>query len=650
MPETPSRAIRLFGTEQPAPSMRILRAGPLSAELEDGNLRYIRLNGVEMMRAISFVARDPVWGTYQPEIVDLAIEESDQAFRVSYGATVRDARQSFRYEAVIEGRADGFLRFAAKGTAETDFATNRTGFVVLHPVDGVAGAPATVENVDGNVREARFPDEIDPYQPMMDLRAVTHAIADGTRVTCRMTGDTYEMEDQRNWTDASFKTYVRPISLPWPYTLAAGTAIEQSVTLSVEGPTPRPRQRSDSVTLRIGDLAGTVPPLGIGIDPVDLDATRAEVEPLRTVAPAIALFRHDAGRGGDLAQLADAAALARTLGAEARLQLVVRDLDDFVGELDAVGEAAAALGSPFRTVYVSPAPDLFGTLPGSPWPACPPLEDVYAAARKAFPGVALGGGMFAYFTELNRKRPPLEGIDAVTFLTTAINHSCDDRSVAETLECLPYIAKTARSIAGGKPYAVGPSGIGVRDNPYNEERLVVTDNARVSTGFNDPRQRGLFAAAWNLGYFARFAEGGAESITLGGGVGAFGLLHSPQAWPQPWFDEEGGLFPTFHVLRGLAALNAGVRRAVSVSDERAVLALAVDRQRGGREIWIANLEDVPHKVRIEPTPGNAAAYVLDADGFVAATKNPDFLLRTPRPLADSTLELDSYAVARIVDA
>ena len=28
------------------------------------------------------------------------------------------------------------------------------------------------------------------------------------------------MEDQRNWTDASYKTYVRPLALPWPYTLA----------------------------------------------------------------------------------------------------------------------------------------------------------------------------------------------------------------------------------------------------------------------------------------------------------------------------------------------------------------------------------------------------------------------------------------------
>jgi len=34
------------------------------------------------------------------------------------------------------------------------------------------------------------------------------------------------MEDQRNWTDASYKTYVRPLALPWPYTLATGATLD----------------------------------------------------------------------------------------------------------------------------------------------------------------------------------------------------------------------------------------------------------------------------------------------------------------------------------------------------------------------------------------------------------------------------------------
>ena len=40
----------------------------------------------------------------------------------------------------------------------------------------------------------------------------------------RVLGDAFEMEDQRNWADASFKTYVRPLSKPRPYVIAKGAS------------------------------------------------------------------------------------------------------------------------------------------------------------------------------------------------------------------------------------------------------------------------------------------------------------------------------------------------------------------------------------------------------------------------------------------
>ena len=131
-------------------------------------------------------------------------------------------RRNSPISAEIVGRADGTLRFAARGRAVTDFLTNRTGFVVLHPIENVAGKPARVTEATGKTFDTRFPDLIDPVQPMMNLRAIRHEFAPGASVECRMEGDTFEMEDQRNWTDASYKTYVRPLALPWPYTLAKG--------------------------------------------------------------------------------------------------------------------------------------------------------------------------------------------------------------------------------------------------------------------------------------------------------------------------------------------------------------------------------------------------------------------------------------------
>ena len=47
----PSRAFKLCGTEQPDEVGRVLTAGPLSVELNNGNLRYLRVGGVEVLRA-----------------------------------------------------------------------------------------------------------------------------------------------------------------------------------------------------------------------------------------------------------------------------------------------------------------------------------------------------------------------------------------------------------------------------------------------------------------------------------------------------------------------------------------------------------------------------------------------------------------------
>ena len=211
MPTQISDSIRLYGTDESVEAPRILQAGPLSAELEAGNLRHIRYHGEEMIRAISFIVRDKNWGTYAPEISQFEVQEMPGSFRVSYEAVIEG---EFRYSAVITGEANGSLSFSGTGNATSDFLTNRTGFVVLHPIEGVAGAACTVEHVDGRIEETKFPLLIDPVQPMRDLRAITHEFSPGLKVTCRMEGDAFEMEDQRNWTDASYKTYVRPLALP----------------------------------------------------------------------------------------------------------------------------------------------------------------------------------------------------------------------------------------------------------------------------------------------------------------------------------------------------------------------------------------------------------------------------------------------------
>ena len=127
----------------------------------------------------------------------------------------------------------GLITFEVTAEPRTPFLTARCGFAVLHPLEGIVGQPAIIEHVDGSREQATFPDLIAPSQPFMEIRAIEHQVAPGISARCLMTGDVFEMEDQRNWSDASYKTYVRPLALPWPYVMDAGVRNQQAVELLI---------------------------------------------------------------------------------------------------------------------------------------------------------------------------------------------------------------------------------------------------------------------------------------------------------------------------------------------------------------------------------------------------------------------------------
>ena len=641
----PSTLLRLYGTEEELAKPRLLRAGPLTAEFEAGNLRHIKMDGIEVMRAISYIVRDKDWGTYNPTISDLAVTETASEFQVAYTAIAKDGRQEFRYRATITGSRER-VTFRAHGEAVSDFLTNRTGFVVLHPIAGVAGGPVEIEHTDGRIVKGRFPDVIDPIQPMMDLRCLTHQAAPGLRVACRMEGDTFEMEDQRNWTDASYKTYVRPLALPWPYTLKAGTQLEQSVTLAISGSaSARAASGDQAISLALGSQSGPAPALGLGLDPDEIRATASAVESLALLGAQHLICHHDPRRGHDAATLAAAASIAASLGAEPWLEAVVTRVDGFEDEIARLGAAVADIGPPFATVLLSPAPDLKCTLPGSPWPPAPPADAMFRSARRAFPKARIGGGMFSFFTEMNRKRPPLAEIDLVSFTTSALVHAGDDHSVMEGLESLPAIAASARAIAGKLPLTVGPSAIGFRMNPYGAAPMDNPQNIRQAMNRNDPRQRGLLGAAWTIAYYAHFARSGFNAIAFGGTTGALGALYARNPWPAPWYDDGGGrLFPVYHALRGLAGLAGKNMRALDISSPSAIQGICVEKD-GTRELWIANLTPDPQHVAL-PTGAQEIA-VLDSSGFVAAASSARYLDDLGPLSGTGPVALAPFAIARI---
>jgi hypothetical protein len=653
-PIQPKRAIKLFGTEVPEPKLRTLQAGSLSAVFDNGALRYIKLGETEVLRAIAFLVRDENWGTFTPEISNLKVRQGKNDFRVTYDARCKDAKRSLAYRAEIACSAEGALRFDATAMPETDFLTNRTGFIVLHPLSGVAGCPVEVEQVDGRKVKDKFPAIINPIQPFFGIRSLRHKVAPGIFATCRMEGDTFEMEDHRNWTDASFKTYVRPLAEPWPYTLPKGVEIKQSVSLTFSGKLPRPKAagRAKPIEIALGRGGGTLPMIGVAIPEVEADAALSNAAQIAAAGARHLVCEVDGRHGGLAGTLGVYQRLGKATKADVILEVILPGEQAPDVELKRISAAVKDANLIPAAIAISPAMDLRGVLPGSKGPEGPTLEQIYRAARAAFPGAKLGGGTFAFFTELNRKRPPAQLLDFVTHTTCPIVHAADDVSVMETLEALPFVVQSAKAFIAGKAYHIGPSSIPARLNPYGASTASNPGNGRVCLADMDPRQRGLFGAAWTLGYVAALAPGGLWAITLGAATGPSGMIYRRTNQAQPYFDGIGApaVYPLYHVVAGLAAASGSKLVGVKSAAPGKVAALAC-RAKTGTHLWLANLTGETQIAKVAGFTGGGVLHLLDESSFVAATKNPDYLNKGGKALKKiGSVELAPYAVARIAGA
>ncbi|MBY5791537.1 hypothetical protein GFL91_00465 [Rhizobium leguminosarum bv. viciae] len=587
-------AFQLYGTHLVDPPPVRLRAGKLEADLANGNLRTISYDGTEVLRAISYLVRDRDWGTYSPEIADLRIEQSDDRFEVAYLARCEGPDDT---KLIIDVRIVGSpdrLDFEAEAIAPTGFETNRCGFCILHPIVGVAGAPATVEHLDGQIVATLFPDVIEPWQPFKDMRAITHAVMPDVHAECRMEGDTFEMEDQRNWSDASYKTYVRPLALPWPYEIPANRPVRQKTSLVIRdarGSTRHPPGMSGgAIKLELGARTGTMPDIGVIITPEEADATLSAKSVLTEIAPQELLFHFDPGAGHDVEALRRFAAIATVHRGRSTLEIALPCKSSPSSEAAEIARQMQLAGFRPDAIMISPSVDRQSTPPGSKWPECPPLDEVYTAARAAFPGIRIGGGMLSYFTELNRKRVPDGQLDFVSHCTNPIVHAADDLSVMQTLEALPFITQSVRAIYGDKPYRIGPSTIPMRQNPYGSRTMDNPAGARIPMANRDPRHNGRFAEAFALGYAIRVLDAGLECLTLSALSGPFGLIAGP-AEPT----EQGGRRPLFNTVHTLSRL-AGASWQECVSSSPSEVLSFVARDAAGARLHVVNLTGEERKV------------------------------------------------------
>jgi len=624
----------------------VLAVGPLRARFEPatGMLRDLRWHEAPALMAIYAAVRDRNWGTVPTQVRGLAVQRSEAGLSLCFEAVCTQADIDFRWHGTITLSAAGRLRWDFDGRALATFRRNRIGFCILHGAAECAGRPCRVTHSDSRASEGCFPRAIAPRQPFLDIRTVTHALANGA--TCQVTcdGEVFEMEDQRNWSDASFKTYCTPLAQPFPVTIAAGTRVRQSVEVRLSPPTRPPRRRSrrqgPGRLAPVGRSATGWPAVGHGLgervlDPAEIALVRDLLRPdfVRVpVDPGVA------GWEGSLAQARDLAARLAT-----GIEVVLTLPPDAAAGLRQVREALARPSAPVRRWLVLP-PGAACTPPG--W--APVAREVLA---RLFPLAGFGVGTRGNFAELNRARPSPAAAGVVAYALAVEVHASDPQSILENAEAAQWTVQAARRLYPGRAIAVGPVAFRQQLNPVATAATTPAAPGLLPDPV-DPRQGSLFGAAFALGVAGALSLGGSHSVTLFDLAGMTGVLE-PRAAPSrppefPW--ARGAVYPLFHVLADLRAAAGAPLRRCRIAGCPTAPGFEF-RGPGGRRILVANPGSDPLRVHLPETAGHWRCRVLSEDVLPEALAEPREF-RQPQRLTVARgpgLELPPWAYACLIE-
>lgn len=496
------------------PSTR-LAIGQWSAVFEEGFIRYIRCGGVELVRMINFSVRDADWRTVPYQVDDIEVDQSEEGWVAKYTCLSVHHSIDYRWECEIRANADG-LEFNIKGTANSHFLSNRIGFCVLHPIAECAGRSVEVVNPDGSVTEGAFPELISPHQPFTEIAGLSYDIT-GSRVSLSFSGEVFEMEDQRNWSDASFKTYCTPLNLPFPVAVVPGDRIEQQIRLSISD--VEDTAQAGELQERCLDLSTTkypLPPLGVEANASPLSDWAIHQLKMLHLSHLRVELRLEAGWidptfNAKIDQ-------AKAIHAPVALCLII-DIDaDWYGLLGVIKWDAINI----KHITVIDAKD---KCVGRPF-----LELVLPRLRSVFgSNMQIGGGTDHYFAQLNRQRPAADLLDFISFSSNPQVHAFDDQSILETGPVLADMVDTAKSFGEGKPIHISPITLRPRSNPDATQEV----NGAMEP---DPRQSSQLNALWTLSVIKHLTQYSAADITFFQTEGDFGLLSANDHTTYPVFD------------------------------------------------------------------------------------------------------------------
>ena len=640
-----------YGADSPRPATHELRAGPVTALLDGIDLRYVRSGSLEVVRRVYMAVRDANWNTIPGSHRILRLKQEAESFVVEFEVEHRTHELDFAWHGRIVGSKQGEIFYEMDGSARSEFRYNRIGLCILHPFKACAGQPYTAHTPQGEV-SGQLPELIGPqrfeggfYVPLFPAcDSLIIDLPQGVRAIHTFAGDLFEMEDQRNWTDASFKTYCTPLSLGFPHEAQPGRRITQRFTIRLEG-TPE-KQVVETPRITPGQPSGRLPMLGFALNSDGAPLTERELARLRSLRPDHLRIDLHLQRDSTTA-LRQAIETCQALGCQ--LEIAVFLTLEMGRQLD---ELATYLASQVKVARFL----VFNEGMQSAQPTETTSPELLTLARQhlqgAFPGVVFAGGTDMYFCELNRTRPQAEIMDAVAYTIIPQAHAFDERSLAETLEAQAETVKSAQAFARGRPIVISPITLKRRYNPHATTSEVTRASDELPD-MVDARQMSLFGAAWTAGSLKYLAESGADSLTYYELSGWLGLMEREAGSPSPerFPSAPGMVFPLYHVFADIAEWKEAVLLPCSSNQPLTVAGLAVESQ-GQRHLLVFNLTAEQQHTEIASLAGAYAELrSLDTRSAQEAFFEPEAFRqhreRVAIPHGTLALDLAPYATVRI---
>lgn len=492
-----------------------IKAGPLEILFDNGAIRYIKYESIELVRGIYSALRDENWDTIVAEIHYQSFKVMDKSFIIAFKAIHKRGIVHYEADYTIVGSENGDVEFEMKGKAFSNFRKCRIGFCVLHPLKESIGQKVKLFKPDQSVEEDVFPALVNPNQIFFDVEAMEIDVVKGGKIKLAFEGDIFETEDQRNWSDASFKTYCTPLAKGYPLEVKENEIFFQKVKFSVLSLPIVEKEPKQELTLNSNSKLK----IGLGISTSIDTLTDFHVEKLKALQlnhlrVDLILFKNDWEQSFSIAK-------AQAILLNTKLEIALHFGQNAENELNNFISLVKKESALFEKIIV------FQYLKKG-------LEsdfenNIVLKLKDEFQSVSVGAGSDANFYELNTSILSPQNFDFFSFAINPQVHAFDDVSVMESIESHRFLVATALKLSDNKSIVVSPITLKQRFNP--SKALAGIEEKPLS----DERQKSIFLANWTSKCIKELQNAGANSVTLFETVGDRGIM-----------DDE--VFPVYQVL------------------------------------------------------------------------------------------------------